>query len=115
MKCFFKPKPAGKYRSGYDFFDFFYEMPQFLCSLFTPPLHRLNHPIVSLQVHFVHFNKKYGSLGAAVSQSDGLLVFGNFINVSFVFATFSRGVNLASRFICIFYRKLEEIRAGGTA
>ncbi|XP_066911154.1 uncharacterized protein [Clytia hemisphaerica] len=31
------------------------------------------------EVHFVHFNKKYDSLGAAAAKSDGLLVWGHFI------------------------------------
>jgi len=31
------------------------------------------------EVHFVHYNKKYANLGAAVAQSDGLLVWGHFI------------------------------------
>ena len=33
------------------------------------------------ELHFVHFNKKYGDIGTAVSKSDGLAVLGFFYEV----------------------------------
>ena len=34
------------------------------------------------QLHLVHYNKKYGSFGAAADKSDGLAVIGIFLTVS---------------------------------
>lgn len=35
-----------------------------------------------LQIHFVHYNTKYSEIGAALSQSDGLMVMGFFLEVT---------------------------------
>ena len=34
------------------------------------------------EIHFVHFNKKYGDISTAVSKSDGLAVLGFFYEVN---------------------------------
>jgi len=33
------------------------------------------------EIHFVHYNKKYGSIGEAVTEADGLLVLGFFLEI----------------------------------
>jgi hypothetical protein len=38
-------------------------------------------PSYAAELHFVHFNKKYGSLGNATSHPDGLAVLGVFVEV----------------------------------
>lgn len=52
------------------------------------------------QIHFVHFNRKYGQIGNAVDKPDGLMVMGFFIEVSLFFAVFGsrilRGISFLS-------------------
>lgn len=39
---------------------------------------------LTLQLHFVHWNTKYGSFGEALKHGDGLAVLGVFVEVNFV-------------------------------
>ncbi|XP_046631691.1 carbonic anhydrase 2-like [Daphnia pulicaria] len=44
--------------------------------------HTVNNKHYAAELHFVHFNKKYGSLGNATSHPDGLAVLGVFVETS---------------------------------
>lgn len=39
------------------------------------------HHSYAAELHFVHYNKKYGSLGNATNHPDGLAVLGVFVEV----------------------------------
>ena len=53
------------------------------------------------ELHFVHYNKKYGSLGNATSHPDGLAVLGVFVEVSAIHITIPRPLfNDNKRFFC---------------
>jgi len=44
--------------------------------------HLIDNAAYPMEVHFVHFNKKYGTLGNAVAKSDGLAVLGFMFQIS---------------------------------
>ena len=44
--------------------------------------HTVNKEQTFAEIHFVHFNTKYGTLGNAVTKSDGLAVLGVMVQVN---------------------------------